>query len=95
MLNDAQFDQLKREYAMLMMESMDFKTMEQFVLDTIYDNLEMAKEDELKEDIKDLCGDDVLFSGDDDIVEEPEQEERYASACYICMWICVLLSKSK
>ena len=60
MLNDAQFDQLKREYAMLMMESMDFKTMEQFVLDTIYDNLEMAKEDEMKEDIKDLCGDDVL-----------------------------------
>ena len=60
MLNDAQFDQLKREYAMLMMESMDFKTMEQFVLDTIYDDLEMAKEDEMKEDIKDLCGDDVL-----------------------------------
>ena len=60
MLNDAQFDQLKREYAMLMMESMDFKTMEQFVLDTIYDNLEMAKEDEMKEDIKEMHGDDVL-----------------------------------
>ena len=60
MLNDAQFDQLKREYAMLMMESMDFKTMEQFVFDTIYDNLEMAREDELKEDIKDMYGDDVL-----------------------------------
>ena len=60
MLNDAQFDQLKREYAMLMMESMDFKSMEQFVLDTIYDNLEMAKEDEMKEDIKDMYGDDVL-----------------------------------
>ncbi len=60
MLNDAQFDQLKREYALLMLDSMDFKTMEQFVLDTIYDNLEMAKEDELKEDIKDLCGDDTL-----------------------------------
>ena len=60
MLNDTQFDQLKKEYAMLMMESMDFKSMEQFVLDTIYDNLEMAKEDELKEDIKDMYGDDVL-----------------------------------
>ena len=60
MLNDAQFDQLKREYALLMMESMDFKSMEQFVLDTIYDNLEMAKEDELKEDIKEMHGDDVL-----------------------------------
>ena len=55
-----QFDQLKREYAMLMMDSMDYKSMEQFVFDTIYDNLEMAREDELKEDIKDLCGDDVL-----------------------------------
>ena len=59
-LTNTQFDQLKREYAMLMMESMDFKTMEQFVFDTIYDNLEMVKEDELKEDIKDLCGDDTL-----------------------------------
>jgi len=43
-----------------MMDSMDIKSMEQFVFDTIYDNLEMAKEDELKEDIKDLCGDDTL-----------------------------------
>ena len=59
-LTFAQFDQLKREYATLMMDSMDYKCMEQFVFDTIYDNLEMAKEDELKEDIKDLCGDDVL-----------------------------------
>jgi hypothetical protein len=55
-----QFDQLKRDYATLMLDSMDFKSMEQFVLDTIYDNLEMAKEDELKEDIKDLCGDNTL-----------------------------------
>jgi len=55
-----QFDQLKKDYATLMMDSMDFKSMEQFVFDTIYDNLEMAKEDELKEDIKDLCGDDTL-----------------------------------
>ena len=55
-----QFDQLKRDYATLMLDSMDIKSMEQFVLDTIYDNLEMAKEDELKEDIKDLCGDNTL-----------------------------------
>ena len=60
MLTHAQFDQLKRDYATLMLDSMDIKSMEQFVLDTIYDNLEMAKEDELKEDIKDLCGDNTL-----------------------------------
>ena len=59
-LTFAQFDQLKREYATLMLDSMDYKSMEQFVFDTIYDNLEMAKEDELKEDIKDLCGDNTL-----------------------------------
>ena len=59
-LTNTQFDQLKREYATLMMDSMDFKSMEQFVLDTIYDNLEMAEEDELKEDIKDQYGDDTL-----------------------------------
>ena len=39
---------------------MDYKTMDQFVFDTIYDNLEMAREDELKEDIKDQYGDDTL-----------------------------------
>jgi len=65
-LTNAQFDQLKREYATLIMDSMDIKSMEQFVFDTIYDNLEMAKEDELKEDIKDMYGDDVL----NEIIEE-------------------------
>ena len=59
-LTNTQFDQLKREYATLIMDSMDYKSMEQFVFDTIYDNLEMARENELKEDMKDLCGDDVL-----------------------------------
>jgi len=59
-LTNTQIDKLKKEYATLMMDAMDYKSMEQFVFDTIYDNLEMAKEDELKEDIKDLCGDDVL-----------------------------------
>jgi len=59
-LTSTQIDKLKKEYATLMMDSMDIKSMEQFVFDTIYDNLEMAKEDELKEDIKDLCGDDIL-----------------------------------
>ncbi len=59
-LTNTQIDKLKKEYATLMMDSMDIKSMEQFVFDTIYDNLEMAKEDELKEDIKDMYGDDVL-----------------------------------
>ncbi len=60
MLTNTQFDQLKREYATLMMDSMDYKDMEEFIFNTIYENLEMAKEDELKEDIKDLCGDNTL-----------------------------------
>ena len=59
-LTNTQLDKLKREYATLMMDSMDYKSMEQFVFDTIYDNLEMARENELKEDIKDMYGDDVL-----------------------------------
>ena len=57
-LTNTQLDQLKKDYATLMMDSMDYKSMEQFVFDTIYDNLEMAKEDELIEDIKDMYGDD-------------------------------------
>ena len=60
MLNDAQFDQLKKEYAKLNTECMDYKTMDAFVFDTIYENLENYNEGELLEEIKDMHGDDVL-----------------------------------
>ena len=60
MLNDAQLDQLKKEYAKLNTENMDYKTMEQFVFDTIYENLENYNEGELLEEIKEMHGDDVL-----------------------------------
>ena len=60
MLNDAQFDQLKKEYAKLNTECMDYKTMDEFVFDTIYENLENYNEGELLEEIKDMYGDDVL-----------------------------------
>ena len=60
MLNDAQFDQLKREYAKLNTECMDYKTMDEFVFDTIYENLKNYNEGELLEEIKDMHGDDVL-----------------------------------
>ena len=60
MLNDAQFDQLKKEYAKLNTENMDYKTMDEFVFDTIYENLENYNEGELLEEIKDMYGDDVL-----------------------------------
>jgi len=60
MLNDAQFDQLKKEYAKLNTENMDYKTMDEFVFDTIYENLENYNEGELLEEIKEMHGDDVL-----------------------------------
>ena len=60
MLNDAQFDQLKKEYAKLNTEDMDYKTMDEFVFDTIYENLENYNEGELLEEIKEMHGDDVL-----------------------------------
>jgi len=60
MLNDAQFDQLKKEYAKLNTECMDYKTMDEFVFDTIYENLENYNEGELLEEIKEMHGDYVL-----------------------------------
>ena len=57
-LTDDQFDKLKREYATLMMDSMDYKDMEEFIFNTIYDNLEMAREDEMIEEIKEFHGND-------------------------------------
>ena len=59
-LTDDQLDQLKKEYAKLNTECMDFKTMDEFIFDTIYENLENYNEDELKEEIKEMHGDDVL-----------------------------------
>ena len=60
MLNDAQLDQLEKEYAKLNTEDMDYKTMDEFVFDTIYENLENYNEGELLEEIKEMHGDDVL-----------------------------------
>ena len=44
-LTNTQFDQLKRDYATLK-KLMYYKSMEQFIVENIFDNLEMAKEDE-------------------------------------------------
>ncbi len=60
MLTHEQLDKLKRECAMLMTDGMDIASMEQIVFDSIYENLEMARENELKEDIKDMYGNDTL-----------------------------------
>ena len=57
-LTDDQFDNLKRGYALLMLESMDFKDMEEFILNTIYENLEMVEEDEMIEEIREEHGND-------------------------------------
>ena len=66
MLNDAQFDQLKKEYAKLNTECMDYKTMDEFVFDTIYENLEDYNEGELLEEIKEMHGDEQL----DDLINK-------------------------
>ena len=59
-LTGDQFDQLKRGYAKLNTESMDYKTMDAFVFDTIYENLGNYNEGELLEEIKEMHGDDQL-----------------------------------
>jgi len=66
MLNDAQFDQLKKEYAKLNTENMDYKTMDAFVFDIIYENLENYNEGELLEEIKEMHGDEQL----DDLINK-------------------------
>ena len=66
MLNDAQLDQLKKEYAKLNTEDMDYKTMDEFVFDTIYENLKNYNEGELLEEIKEMHGDEQL----DDLINK-------------------------
>ena len=46
-------DELQEAYVMSILDGMDWKTMEQFVYDTLNDNLDKYTVDELIEEVKD------------------------------------------
>jgi len=65
------FSELVEKYAEQIMDSMDTKSMEQFVFDTLVENLNNYSESELINEIRDVYGDEVLEDFGVEIKEVP------------------------
>jgi len=68
------FSELVEKYAEQIMDSMDMKTMEQFVFDTLVESLNNYSESELINEIRDVYGDEVLEDFGVKITEVPDME---------------------
>lgn len=65
-------DELQDQYIKELIDSMDFKTMETFVYDTINDNLDRYSLDELIEEVEDSYPELLDDTNQDDIPEPSE-----------------------
>jgi len=61
-MNDTQLAALKSNYAEMIIEGMDYKTMEMMVYDVIMESFELYTEDEMKEEILSHYDEDILAS---------------------------------
>ena len=61
-LTNAQKDELIAQYSQLVVDSMDYKSLEQFVYDTLKDDFNKLSNSELQDEIK--------YSFDEEILEE-------------------------
>jgi aminoglycoside phosphotransferase family enzyme len=68
------FSELVEKYAEQIMDSMDMKTMEQFVFDTLVENLNNYSESELINEIRECYGDEMLEDFGVKITEVPDME---------------------
>ena len=66
------FSELVEKYAEHVMDSMDMKTMEQFVFDTLVENLNNYSESELINEIRDVFGEEMLEDFGVEIKEVPD-----------------------
>ena len=66
------FSSLVEKYAEFVMDSMDMKTMEQFVFDTLVANYNEYSEEELINEIREYYDDEVLESFGVKITETPD-----------------------
>jgi aminoglycoside phosphotransferase family enzyme len=66
------FSELVEKYAEQIMDSMDMKTMEQFVFDTLVENLNNYSESELINEIRECYGDEMLESFGVELKEGPD-----------------------
>jgi hypothetical protein len=66
------FSTLVEKYAEFVMDGMDYKTMEQFVFDTLVANYNEYSEEELIDEIREYYDDEVLESFGVKITETPD-----------------------
>lgn len=66
------FSGLVEKYAEHIMDSMDMKTMEQFVFDTLVENLNNYTEEELINEVREYYGDEWFDDNDVELKESPE-----------------------
>ena len=57
--NEDQLEQLKENYANLIIDGMDMDDLVQFAVDSIMNNMEMWDEQDLKEEVLDLYGEEI------------------------------------
>ena len=66
------FSGLVEKYAEHIMDSMDMKTMEQFVFDTLVENLNNYTEEELINEVREYYGDEWFEDNGVELKESPE-----------------------
>jgi len=58
-MSQKKLDQIKKEYAQMVVEGMDMKLLIEFAEDTILENIKNYDYEDMKEEIEDIAGEDV------------------------------------
>ncbi len=66
--SETQLHNIKENYAQLILDGMDMRSLEQFAMDSIMNNMEMWDEKDIKEEILDYYGEETW----NDLIEEAE-----------------------
>tara|TARA_B100000035_G_scaffold125652_1_gene106950 strand:- start:7 stop:270 length:264 start_codon:yes stop_codon:yes gene_type:complete len=70
-MNRDQLDQLKANYATLIVDGMDMKTIEIFAMEMVEQNMTHWNEEDVKEEILDLYGEETLMDLMPESAKEP------------------------
>ena len=58
-MSQEKLDQIKKEYAQMVVEGMDMKLLIEFAEDTILENIKNYDYEDMKEEIEDIAGEEV------------------------------------
>ena len=72
-MNREQLDQFKANYASLIVEGMDMKTLEQFAMEMVEQNMTHWNEEDVKGEILDYYGEETLMDLMPETVQEPTE----------------------